>query len=90
MRINNKLSILLVLGLVSCSINSPISNKTDNTKIINLTQSNIDNIKIDAGQVKNGTSLSVTLNFKIDLVQRLILMEVLLKQLMILKVTKFI
>ncbi|MFN8576527.1 MAG: hypothetical protein U0354_06695 [Candidatus Sericytochromatia bacterium] len=64
MKINNKLSILLVLGLVSCSTNPPINNKIDNTKIINISQNNIDNFKIDAGQVKDGASLSVTLNFK--------------------------
>jgi hypothetical protein len=65
MKIHNKLSILLILGLISCSTNTSfIDNKTSSTKIINLSQSNIDNIKIDAGQVKNGASISVSINFK--------------------------
>ncbi|MFN8576528.1 MAG: hypothetical protein U0354_06700 [Candidatus Sericytochromatia bacterium] len=63
MKIHNKLSILLVLGLISCSTNTPINN-SENTRIINLSQNNTNNINIDVGQVKNGASISVSINFK--------------------------
>ncbi|MFN8576526.1 MAG: hypothetical protein U0354_06690 [Candidatus Sericytochromatia bacterium] len=62
MVLKNRLSILLVLGLISCSTNTPIAeNKLSNTKITNLSKS--DNINIDIGQANNGASLSVTVLF---------------------------
>jgi hypothetical protein len=62
MRTKNRLSMLLILSLLSCSTNVPIAKNNDSeTKIVNLSHSN--NINIDVGQDNKGASLSVNVLF---------------------------